>query len=211
MSNNIAADSASSATKSFFGGITGTIGVVVGCVIVSAILCVGLIVFAGILDSGSEDSNTEPTKVSDSSTISGTTNTAGQDSTPQKFKINDTVELGDMQLVVYALEENLTTDNMFVEPQDGMKFVAVDVKVTNVGDTSRSVSEYGFSLGDKENYSYDYYYYAVKEPEFDSKTLDKGMSVRGWITFEVRNDSSNFTLFYEPDFWSNQTIQVELF
>ncbi len=42
MAQNIAASSASSATKSFFGGITGTLGVVVGLIVVLLLCCGGV-------------------------------------------------------------------------------------------------------------------------------------------------------------------------
>jgi hypothetical protein len=205
--SNIAADSASSATKSFFGGITGTIGVVVGCIIVISILCGGCIFFTAIVGNSNEDS--EPTKVGEaSSSGEGEQETTSEAET---FKIGDVVEVEDVQLEVKAFEDDVVSDNQFIQPGTGMKFVAVDVLITYVGSGSEYVNGYDFSLSDEESYSYDYSWYDLKSPELESKTLNKDMSVRGWLTFEVSNNSKNFTLAYEPGFWTNNIIEVELF
>jgi len=63
MAKNIAADSASSATKSFFGGITGTMGVVVGLVLILCLCCGGIALMTSMnkpsTDSTNSTSNTD--------------------------------------------------------------------------------------------------------------------------------------------------------
>ncbi len=60
MAKNIAADSASSATKSFFGGITGTLGVVVGLILILC-LCCGVIALMTSMNKPSTDSSSNST------------------------------------------------------------------------------------------------------------------------------------------------------
>ncbi|MDD3647551.1 MAG: DUF4352 domain-containing protein [Candidatus Dojkabacteria bacterium] len=198
---NIAAESASSATKSFFGGITGTLGVVVGCVIVLALLCGGCIFFTVIV--GDTNNANEPTKVGDS-------NSSSQQQGEKEFKIGDKVKLGDIQLEVKEFDANVISDNEYIQPSEGMKYVAVDVKVTYLGGGSESVDSYDFSLSDEEGYSYDYSWYDLKSPKLESKTLSKDMIVRGWLTFEVSKNSKKLTISYKPNMFLDDSIEVEL-
>jgi len=199
--NNIASASASSATKSFFGGITGTLGVIVGLIIVIAILCGGCVFVSLII--GNTNKNDEPTKINNS----GSSDQKNEDAS---FKIGDIVKLGDIQLEVTEFSDNVTSENEFIKPDEGMKYLAVEVKVTYTGSDSHSVDSYSFSLSDEEGYAYDYSWEDLKSPKLESKSLNKDMSVRGWITFEVNSNSKNFTLTYKPNMFLNDTIEIEL-
>lgn len=77
MAQNIAASSASSATKSFFGGITGTLGVIVGLILVLC-LCCGGIAFMSSMNKPSTNSTTNPS----SNTSTEQTNPTPQETNP---------------------------------------------------------------------------------------------------------------------------------
>lgn len=205
MSENIAASSASSATKSFFGGITGTLGVVVGLILVLCLCCGGLAFFASM----SKDKN-EPTKVNESNT--GTTNNteSGNDSTLSEFKVGDQVKLGDITFTVNESIDNYLSDNQFERPSAGNKFIAVDVKIDNNGNGSEYIYLSNFNIQDASAYKYEAKWYEIKAPGLKSGDIAKGSSLRGWVTFEVPNDATGLKLSFSPGFWSSKEIKVKL-
>lgn len=204
MSENIAASSASSATKSFFGGITGTLGVVVGLILVLCLCCGGLAFFVSM----SKDNN-EPTKVNENTSTSDTSNT-GTDSTLSEFKVGDQVKLGDITFTVNEYLDNYLSDNQFERPASGNRYVAVDVKIDNTGNSSEYIYLSNFNIQDANAYKYEAKWYEIKAPGLKSGDVAKGNSLRGWVTFEVPNEATGLKLSFSPGFWSSKEIKVNL-
>lgn len=69
-------------------------------------------------------------------------------------------------------------------PNDGNKFVAIDVLYENLSDKQGTYDPANFELKDKEDYLYKRKYNG-KEPVMEFNTLPAGQKARGFITYEV--------------------------
>lgn len=208
MANNIAAESASSATKSFFGGITGTLGVIIG-IILALCLCCGSLVFFAALGSDSKSKDDEPTKInSDSST--DTSDNKSNDGTSSEFKVGDTIKMGDITLTVNEYVDNVVSKNEYDKPGSGNRFVAVDVKLENAGNSSEYILTDDFTIQDSNSYVYSHEWSEAKSPELQSGNLGKGSSLRGWVVFEVPSKASGLKLIFKTGFWSTKEVKITL-
>jgi hypothetical protein len=130
--------------------------------------------------------------------------------TPAKFKVGDVIALDDFTLQVNAVDLNVTSDNTFLKPDAGNKYIAADVKVTNKSSSSTYISSFSFDVKDAEGFNYDADIFDIKEPALPSKSIANGDSVRGWVTFEVSQKSKSLELVFTPGVFSAKTIVVAL-
>jgi hypothetical protein len=128
--------------------------------------------------------------------------------TQKTYSVGDVIEINNQEITVMEFDDDVTEDSSYSSPKFGYKFVAVDVKIINNSTYSKYVSAYDFSIKDEEGYDYESTYKETKTPRLAGKTISKGKSLRGWITFEVPEDAQELTLNYEVNYSS--TISVEL-
>jgi len=62
-----------------------------------------------------------------------------------------------------------------------------------------------------EGYNFETTYSTDKKPRLSSGTLNPGGKVRGWLTFEVPENSKQFKLQFTPNFWDNDNLEVQLY
>jgi hypothetical protein len=126
----------------------------------------------------------------------------------KEYKIGDKVELGDYVIEVTALEDIAATDMW--TPDEGNKFVAVEVVYENISNKPVSYNVYDWTLFDSDSYSYQPTI-SIKEPTLNSGDLNSGKKVRGWITFEVPDDSSKYSVQFNPNWLSNENVEIVLY
>ena len=207
-SDNIAASSAASATKSFFGGITGTLGVIVGLVI-ALLLCCGVVIFIVSLSQNSSTNGTA-TKVGDNSSTT-ISNSVTNTPVTKAFKVNDKIQVGDYTITVTAYEGQVTADK-YSQPQSGNKYIAVEVLYEN--NTSSKILSYNpndWSLSDSSGYRYTYSWNTPKEPALHSGEINPGGKSRGWLSFEVPTSSTNYTLQFSAGLFSSENAEIQLY
>lgn len=193
--------------KAFLAGLGGSGGVIIGIVLIVLLLCCGCIFIVSMNMNNNGSGTLKIDEVNSSSdTVKQPTNI-----TAAKYKIGDVIEMGDLQLTVYSIEDNVKSTNTFFQPEEGNKFIAVDVKVSNKGTTIENANPYDFEIKDSDDYSFNYSWYNIKTPEFNASDLNANDSVRGWLTFEVPSTSKDYRLVYQPSWLSADQIIVELF
>ena len=195
---------------------TGAIIAIVCGILLLCCVCVSVIVVItqgnNLLGGLNINPTAMPTTTSIVNPTDGTDPTTNPTNKPATSnKIGDVVTLDDLQLTVIAFENNVISTNQFMQPQDGNKFIAVEVKITNLGTKIENANPFDFQLKDSDDYSYDYSFWNVKKPEFKMTDLKLNDSVRGWLTFEVPTTSNNFKLIYEPSWFATNNIVVELY
>lgn len=101
----------------------------------------------------------------------------------------------DVSLVVEYSEEvldELRTEEGRQLPDDGMKFLMVRTRITNVGDSARDLTarQYVLTTGEKEY-----------EPAFvgtegyvSESVIPSGARTKGWVLFEIPQETSQATL-----------------
>ncbi|MBD3280388.1 DUF4352 domain-containing protein [Candidatus Dojkabacteria bacterium] len=208
MARNIAAESASSATKSFFGGITGTLGVIIGIIVALLLCCCSLVFLVAMGEEGQKEAN-EPVKI-ENGTEGGNSTENADSGESEIFSVGDKIKLGDITITVNSFLDNIKSENSYAEPASGKKYVAVDVKLENNGDTTEYITLGDFSIQDSDSYVYEYEYGDIKTPQLQSGDLNKGGSLRGWVVFEVPASASDLQLIFQTGFWTTKEVKINL-
>ncbi|MCA9385970.1 DUF4352 domain-containing protein [Candidatus Dojkabacteria bacterium] len=129
--------------------------------------------------------------------------------TPNDFySIGQTTQINGHAITVHAVDNSVALTNDTLQP--GIKSYAVEVSITNTENTPFTPTTSHFQLFDEKGYTYIPSTTIPKKPDFISRTLDEGDTVRGWLTFEVQQDSDSYTLTYKPDLVQSEIISFVL-
>lgn len=169
-------------------------GVFVGIIVIIILIAV----FSG--------NGEQPKKVGESS---GGTEIGTEQPQTNIFAVGEQVKLGDYILIVNSAESCIS-DNEFMQPESGKRFVVADISQENTGSEPRSYNLWNFTLQDDKNYSYQTAFANCKEPSFGSGTLQPAMKTRGYITFEIPQGNNPAKLIFSPDWWGTKQIIIEL-
>jgi hypothetical protein len=141
-------------------------------------------------------------------------NAESQDTQKQQkiFRIGDTIKLGDYVIIVNKIEDPFKSSNQFMQPKAGNRLVAVDVSYLNdTTDKSLSYNPFDWKLFDSQGYNFQTGFSENKEPSLNSGTLNSGGKVRGWVTFEIPNDSKEFKIQFVPSLFDNDSAEIQLY
>lgn len=127
-----------------------------------------------------------------------------------EFAVGDTVKLGDWQVKVYGVQDPYVSQNEFLTPADGNRYVVVDTEVTNKSDESQIVSSVMcFELRDETNRSYD-----ITITDDTNKSVDgdvaAGASRRGNLSYEVPETSKKLQLQFKCDLFGSGSALINL-
>jgi hypothetical protein len=90
---------------------------------------------------------------------------------------------------IVNIEDEATSDNEFLKPKDGNKFVAIQVLFDNAnGKDVVTANPLFFKLKDTEGNEYNAKLMGAKEPALGSSEIDVGDIVKGWLTFQIAED-----------------------
>ncbi|MDR5659013.1 DUF4352 domain-containing protein [Serpentinicella sp. ANB-PHB4] len=145
-----------------------------------------------------EDST--PTKVDDNDQSQ---ETSSEEETPaaENFEIGDKVEIGGINITVNSVRWDEGAE--FFGPDEGEKWLAIDVTLENTKDESANVSSMlMFDLYDEDNYKRDLALSTTTEGSLDGE-LGAGRSMRGEIAFSVKEGQNNFEFIFEPNVFGN--------
>lgn len=110
------------------------------------------------------------------------------------FNKGDTATFGKFQVKVNSVTRNYTSSDSYNTPDAGKEFVAVNLTVKNVSDSSQSISKYDFKINEAGVANDTSFVDAV--PTFDGGDLDAGASSTGNIVYEVTSGSTDLKLQY---------------
>jgi hypothetical protein len=144
--------------------------------------------------------------VSDNNTIKH-----GSDKSQKSYKLGDTIEFDGFIISALTVDDPYIESSEFFQPEEGMRYIAVEVSYENRSTKTLNYSWYDWTLYDEAGYNYDASIFATKEPALNTSSLNSGNKTRGWITYEVQDSAKNFTIQFKPDFFSSGNIEIELF
>ncbi len=125
------------------------------------------------------------------------------------FSVGEQVKLGEYILTVNNVE-SCVSDNEFMQPETGKKFIVADITQENIGSVPRDYNLWDFTLQDDKTYSYQTAFANCKEPSFSSGTLQPAMKTRGYITFEIPQENQPSKLIFAPNWWETEQIIIEV-
>ncbi len=117
------------------------------------------------------------------------------------FHVGDIVETK-IWRISYLKASEYVSDNMFIQPAEGNKFIYIELEFENISDSDRSISFYSFECyADGANCAACY-----MMDDALSATLSAGRKAKGTVAFEVPKNASVIEIEYEDNFWTDSKI-----
>jgi hypothetical protein len=130
---------------------------------------------------------------------------------PQEYKVGDVVQLGDVALAVLGWDTPASTQ--FAKPEDGNKFVGVELMLANQGDTSANLStlaQMSLKDGQDHRYTIDLLASTAMDGASPEGELVPGERLRGWVGFQVPSDASGLTFVFDSGLFKNGKVFIDL-
>ena len=121
--------------------------------------------------------------------------------TPGAYQVGAMVESSNLNITYISCEEYIS-DNMFVQPKDGYKFVSCEFEFENVGESDEFISSYDFDCY-ADGFSCDSTF--IRDDNL-SATLSAGRKVKGTVTFEIPVDAAIVEVEYLSNYWTSNRV-----
>ena len=193
------------------------------------IVVIAVFIIAAASNSGNDDTKNESKKVGSVTESSGSTSkdkkknkSSSKDKKSNKKKSNkssknngktddnrfhpgDVVEFGDFE-IAYTGAEKYKSNNQFIQPKDGCKYVKFYFTFKNTGNSDSYPGSFGCYVNNKK---YDQEYLDGSDESFLWQEVSGGREISGSITYEVPKEAKmkDIELEYENNsIWSNKKI-----
>lgn len=169
--------------------------------VVPLLLCMCL--FASFaLGSGSSDSDATPTKVGEvTDTGNNSSDNNSEVSGQIEFKVGETFTKDGLN-ITYVSSSDWKSDNQFITPAEGKKFIRLAFHVDNQSKSDQSVSGYSFSC-----YADGYECPKTYNDDDLSASLSSGRTVDGAVYFEIPIEAKVVEVEYEYNMFSNKKVK----
>jgi len=112
-------------------------------------------------------------------------------------KFGDRIDISNGWFLTVSKPEAYTPSNQFDKPDTGSKLIAVEVIYENSGKSIGGYDVSNLQLKDDQDHQFkNDFMSGKKKPELESGDLPENQKVRGYLTFEVPVDSTNFSAIY---------------
>lgn len=149
-------------------------------------------------------------KNSGSNGSSQTQNSEKKKEEKTEFNVGDIIAFDGKELTVEKVERNWNSGNSYLKPKDGKEYVKVSVKIENKSETEMNYNVFEFKAEDSNGAAENADMQTYSLPDsLGSGDLVKGGKKSGSMIFEVPAGSS-LKLHYQPSFWSNKKVIVNL-
>lgn len=121
------------------------------------------------------------------------------------FYVGDVFDSDKVQ-IMYIDSGNYTSDNQFLQPSEGNKYIFLEFSITNTGDSDISVGAYDFDCY-ADDIAVDQLYVSGGDDELTTiTTLSTGKIAKGKVYYEIPTDSQKIEIEYETSFWTQDKI-----
>lgn len=177
-----------------------------GCIIVFLFIILFLIFFA-VFSTLLTKNRATPPKNNDiiyQNTVNASSETTAYEEETNTFNVGDLFESEKLN-ISYLDSGDYSSDNMFIEPASGNKFIFIDLSIQNTGDTDLSVGSTSFTCyADDTKCSQSV---VTADDQMDIiATVSPKKYLKGKIYFEVPKDSQNIEVEFETSFWTQEKI-----
>lgn len=149
-------------------------------------------------------------KNSGSNGSSQTQNSEKKKEEKTEFNVGDIIAFDGKELTVEKVERNWNSGNSYLKPKDGKEYVKISVKIENKSETEMNYNVFEFKAEDSNGAAENADMQTYSLPDsLGSGDLVKGGKKSGSMIFEVPAGSS-LKLHYQPSFWSNKKVIVNL-
>ena len=137
-----------------------------------------------------------------------TAGTAAPSTAPEVFKVGDIVKLGDLEVIVRGVRNPLPSQNQFIKPKPGNRYVGVDMEVRNPGSEEEAFSILaGAEVQDAQNQTFSYAF-TDHEPKAPDGAIPPRGARRGLFVVEMPNASAGpgMKLLFKSDFFGKTAV-----
>lgn len=126
------------------------------------------------------------------------------------FEVGDEIEIGDLGLVIH--EVTFPIGDEFNRPNEGQKFVSIDLSVTNNSATSQSISSMlQMQMKDKTGQIYGFDLMAsVAAGTSPDGELAPGETLRGQVGFQIPIDAEGLLFVFDADFLGGGKVFINI-
>lgn len=128
-----------------------------------------------------------------------------------KYAIGELVKVDDVQIVINEVKE--VPGTQYFEPEEGNRFVSVDLTLENLGSDDFTVSSLMlFTLKDDtgQEYSISISGIAASGGKSPDGTIIPGDKLRGQLVYEIPVNASGAVLIFEPDLLGSSSVRFDL-
>ena len=113
--------------------------------------------------------------------------------------IGDIVEIRKLRVSYLSCEDD-KSDNMFIKPKEGNKYITASFEFENLGDSDQFVSSLDFNCyADGASCNSAHF-----RDDSLSATMSAGRKAKGTVTFEVPRDAVAVEIEFSPNIWSDE-------
>lgn len=136
-------------------------------------------------------------------------NTSSEENKVEKYKVGDKVKLGDLTVVINEVKD--LSNQEFVEPEEGRKFIGIDVTFENVSDKPESISSLlQFQVKDADGYAYDQSFMYDTGKRLPEGELAPSAKASGIIPYEVPVDAKGLEFVFDSDIFGTGQVIISL-
>lgn len=161
---------------------------------------VGILVVVGVAAGNSGKNSSKPEKVGE---VSQSQESVSTEKTVEKttFKKEDIVETDSLKISYLSCGE-YKSDNQFVQPKNGNKFIFCEFEFENISDSDKLASYLDFNCF-ADNSSCDPSYFGDDNL---SATISSGRKAKGKVYFEVPVNAKDIELEYDSNWLKSEKI-----
>lgn len=130
-----------------------------------------------------------------------TNDSSSTESKENVINVGGTIQANDVKIEFLKVED-WTSDNMFIKPKDGNKFIRAYFSFTNTGKADRMVGSWDFECY-VDNAQIDSML-AAGDDALSTGTISAGRNLKGYLYYEVPKNASSIELEYETNWWTDK-------
>lgn len=123
----------------------------------------------------------------------------------KEYAINESFEYLDEKITLMSVEDYIS-DNEFIQPGEGNKFIKLTFEFENKGDDSLYVSMYDFEVF-ADGYSVEQIF--IDDDPLDA-TLSKDKKTKGSVCFEVPEGAESISVEYMSNAWTDDKVKFKV-
>jgi len=163
---------------------------------------IGIIIIIGIVSASSNSGNQTATKINSTGTTTKEQTT---------FKVGDVISFDSKKLTVVSATRNWDSGNQYITPQSGNEFVKVQVTIENNSSSQISYNTFDWKMQDSQGVIKDISSNTyIADGNLGSGNLASNGKVSGLLIFEVPSGDKGLVLQYNPSFWSDKKLEIQL-
>lgn len=126
------------------------------------------------------------------------------------YKAGDTLDADGLKITMQKAE-NYTSNNEFMQPNNGNKFIRAYFVIENQSNTDKTVGASDFNCY-ADGTSCENKFFSEKEELTVIDTISKGRNAKGYVYYEVPANAKDIEIEYETSWWTSKKaiFKVEL-